>query len=151
MSTLDQHQIKEIAEQLDCGNRAFCHKITGELIFIPDTGRFPDMDLDVFDEGMDRLEEHGDEFVEIESMRSGDAYRVMADFADQVTNRRLQASLLDALGGRGPFAAFKQVIDNSGAYREQWFDFKNGQYIDWVARQVAAWQSASSSEIDQQG
>jgi hypothetical protein len=151
MSTLDQHQIKEIAEQLDCGNRAFCHKTTGRLIFIPDTLRFPDMDLDGFDEDMDRLEEHGEEYIEIEPMQSGDAFRVMADFADQVTNRRFQAMLLAALDGRGPFAAFKQLIDNSGAYREQWFDFRNGQYIDWVARRVVARQSASSSEIDQEG
>ena len=50
MGTLDTQQIKEIAEQLDCGFRAFCHQTTGELIFILDTLRFPSADVDAFEE-----------------------------------------------------------------------------------------------------
>lgn len=33
---------------------------------------------------------------------------------------------------RRPFREFKFVIDNSGIYREQWFDFKNAQLKQWV-------------------
>lgn len=37
MPTFTKEQLKEISEQLDSGFRAFYHKQTGDLIFVPDT------------------------------------------------------------------------------------------------------------------
>lgn len=136
MAILDEHQIKEIAEQLDCGFRAFCHKTTGELIFIIDTRKFPEADVDELDEENEKLENNRDDYFEIESMGSSDSYRVMVDFAEQVTTIKLQDQLFRALNKRGPFREFKFVIDNSGDFREQWFAFKNQRYIEWVVQQL---------------
>ena len=138
MATLDERQINEIAEQLDCGFRAFHHKKTGELVFIIDTCRFPAADVDAFEEENERLESNPDEYVEIEAMGSNDSYRAMTDFAEQVPDTTLQNALFRALNKRGPFREFKFVIDNSGDFRQQWFDFKNQRYIDWVMQQVDA-------------
>ncbi|GAB3641295.1 UPF0158 family protein [Spirosoma arcticum] len=138
MVTLDEQQIKEIAEQLDCGFRAFYHKSTGELIFIPDVLKFPTFDVDAFEEEQQELEANGDDYVKVEAMRSNDSYRVMVDFTEQLTNTSLQEKLFRALNKRGPFREFKFVIDDSGDFREQWFAFKSERYVNWVSRQIEA-------------
>jgi len=135
MAKLDKQQIQEIAEQLDCGFRAFCHKTTGELIFILDTVTFPSADLDAFEEENERLDENRDDYFEIEAMGSSNSFRVMVDFAEQLTNAKVQDALFRALNKRGPFREFKFAIDNSGDVRQQWFDFKNQRYIDWITQQ----------------
>lgn len=146
MIELDKQQINEIAGQLDCGFRTFCHKTTGELISIPDTRKFPEADSDEFEEENERLETNWNEYVEIEAMRSNDSYRVMVDFAEQLTNRPLQDALFRALNKRGPFREFKFVINNSGDFRQQWFDFKNQRAVEWVIQQLNnnAWEEDSA-------
>ena len=42
---------------------------------------------------LERLEANRDDYVEIEAMGSGDSYRVMVDFAEQLTNATLQDAL----------------------------------------------------------
>ena len=58
---------------------------------------------------------------------------MMMEFADKLdNNEKLQNRLLDALRMRKPFREFKFVIDNSGVYRQKWFDFKNQWQINYV-------------------
>lgn len=137
MVRLDPRQIQEIAEQLDCGFRAFCHKTTGKLVFIIDSSKFPAADWeDEEEQAQQEIDANREEYVEIEAMGSNDSYRVMADFAEQLPNTRLQEKLFRALDKRGPFREFKYVIDNSGQFREEWFAFKNQRYVDWVSQQL---------------
>ena len=137
MATLDKQQIKEIAEQLDCGFRAFLHKPTGKLLFIIDSSKFPVADWEEEEEQVqEEIDANREEYIEIEAMPSRDSYRVMVDFAEQLTDLSLQEKLFRALDKRGPFREFKYVIDNSGDHREEWFAFKNERYIDWVTQQV---------------
>ncbi len=57
----------------------------------------------------------------------------MADFAEQLDDsNKLKTKLINALNKRKPFREFKFVIDNSGEYRQKWFDFKNEQLQQWV-------------------
>ncbi len=77
MATVDRQQINEIAEQLNCGFRTFCHKITGELIFIPNTRKLP---ANEFETENKRVETNWDAYVEIEAMRPSEFYHVMVDF-----------------------------------------------------------------------
>jgi len=131
-----KEQIKEIAEQLDCGFRAFYHKETSELLFVPDLLRYPEVDTEEWQDDFDKLEEGISDYIEVRPMESSDSFRVMADFAEQVDNKKLQQQLIRALEHRKPFSHFKFVIDDSGKYRQQWFDFKNEQYLEWVQRQI---------------
>jgi hypothetical protein len=39
---------------------------------------------------------------------------------------------MNALEGKKPFSNFKFLIDHSGIYRQQWFDYKNDQLKKWV-------------------
>jgi Uncharacterised protein family (UPF0158) len=132
MLTFTKEQIKEIAEQLDCGFRAFYHKQNGELIFVPNTEKYFDMDTDAWQDELDKLDENYLNYKQIEAMESNDSFSVMEDFANQVKDRKLQEKLFNALNRKHPFREFKFVIDNSGEHRNEWFAFKNYRYIEWV-------------------
>ncbi|MDP3928188.1 MAG: UPF0158 family protein, partial [Bacteroidota bacterium] len=47
-------------------------------------------------------------------------------------NKELKEKLMNALEGKKPFSNFKFLIDHSGIYRQQWFDYKNDQLKKWV-------------------
>lgn len=127
---------KEIAEQLDCGFRAFIHKITGQLLFVPDDNNYPDIDIDSWDEELEQLENNFSEYLEIDKWTSSEAFKIMSEFTDQLTEINLQSQLFEALRKNKPFREFKFVIDNSGDFRQQWFDFKNNWQQDFVAKQL---------------
>lgn len=128
--------IKEIAEQLDCGFRAYMHKTTGHLLFIPDENSLPDIDLDSWEEELELLENNFADYYEFDKWTSNESYQIMSEFADQLTDNYLQSRLLDALRRNKPFREFKFVIDNSGIFRQQWFDFKNKWQQEFVAKQL---------------
>jgi Uncharacterised protein family (UPF0158) len=137
MLTFTKEQIKEIAEELDCGFKAFYHKQTGELIFVPNTEKNYDMDTEAWEEELDKLDENYLDYKEVEAMESNDSFAVMEDFAEQLNDTKLQQELFNALNRKHPFREFKFVIDNSGEYRNAWFDFKNKQYFEWVENQIS--------------
>ena len=140
MLTFTKEQIKEITDQLDTGFRVFYHKVSGELIFVPDTDKHYGMEIEAWQDDLDKLDKDFTAYQEIEAMDSRDSFGVMADFAEQVPDSNLRNKLIDALNRKKPFREFKFVIDNSGKYRQSWFDFKNNRYLEWTEDQVKAQQ-----------
>jgi hypothetical protein len=135
MIKLTKDQIKELADQLDCGNKCYINKETGVAIFTPDFDRgFADEEL--WADDINELEENWDKYVEIDKMESHESFEIMADFAENVDSRELRDSLINALNKKHPFQNFKWVVDNSGPYRQKWFDFKNQRLIEWVNDQL---------------
>ncbi len=131
MINLSIDQIKEIADQLDCGNRCYVNKETGAIVNTPDfDSGYSDEELwaDVLNE----LDENWDKYVEIDRLESHDSFNIMADFAENTDSSELRNSLINALNKKHPFRNFKWVIDNSGPYRQKWFEFKNLRLIEWV-------------------
>jgi outer membrane cobalamin receptor len=135
MVKITKDQIKEIAEQLDCGNRCYINKETGEIKATPDYDNgYADEELwaDVLKE----FEENWERYIQIERMESHESFDLMADFADSVDSKEFRDSLIQALNKKHPFRNFKWVVDNSGPYRQKWFDFKNQRLIEWVKDQL---------------
>lgn len=133
MAVLTKEQIKEIAEQLDCGFRCFWNKQNGELVFIPDTLKHPEMDTEAWVEEMEKLDNNLHDFKEFEQLESIDSFEIMAQFVDTFADsNKLKNKLIDALNKKKPFREFKYVIDNSGEYRQKWFEFKNQNLQKWV-------------------
>jgi hypothetical protein len=134
MPTLTEQQRKEIAEQLDCGFRSFWHKPTAELLFVPDLNNNPFTDTEFFEDDLEKLDNNFGDYIEIEKPTSSDSFQIMANFTEQLKdNEKLKNELIKALNKKKPFREFKFVIDNSGIYRQQWFDFKNAQLKQWVS------------------
>jgi hypothetical protein len=137
MTTLTEEQIKEIAQELDCGNKCFVHKETNELIFIPDTNRNPTMDTEFFDEEMEKIDNNFDDYNVIETLESKESFEIMADFTEQLEdNNKLKTKLTNALSNKKPFREFKFVIDESGAYRQKWFDFRESKLEEFVRNRL---------------
>jgi hypothetical protein len=134
MPTLTEQQIKEIAEQLDCGFRCFWHKTTGELLFVPDLNNNPYADTEFYEDDLEKLDNNFGDYIEIEKPTSSDSFEIMANFTEQLNdNEKIKNELINALNKKKPFREFKFVIDNSGIYRQHWFDFKNAQLKQWVS------------------
>ena len=69
-------------------------------------------------------------------MESGESFDIMADFAEQLTDERLQDELISALNRSKPFRGFKHVIDQAGVQRQHWFDYKTKRFIEWTETQL---------------
>jgi hypothetical protein len=133
MPALTNEQIREIADQLDCGFRCFCNIETKHFIFIPDLLKHPDIDLSAWEEENHMLESHCDKFKEIESLGSTDSFKIMEDFVQELPDKIvLKSELTNALKDKKPFSHFKFIIDNSENYRQTWFDFKQKWLNKWV-------------------
>ncbi|TKB96819.1 UPF0158 family protein [Pedobacter cryophilus] len=137
MVSFTSKNIKEIAEELDCGLCAYFHKKTGHLLFIPDEEALSDIDNEGWESEMEILENNATDYCQIKKWTSNEAFEFMEDFAEQLTeNKFLQNKLLEALDKKKPFREFKFVIDNSSDFRDQWFDYKNKRQQEFVENQL---------------
>jgi hypothetical protein len=133
MIVINPQQIKKIASEIDCGFTCYIHKQNGEMIFLPDPMRYLDMDTEAWSEDMDKVDDHLSDYLQIDPLESSESFKIMEHFAESLDETNpLKDRLYYALNKRKPFSEFKFVIDNSGEFRQQWFDFKNQQLIDWV-------------------
>src|SRR6056297_1070258 len=82
------------------------------------------------------IDENWDDYFEFEGFESHESFKIMEDFAEIVEDTKLRNNLINALNRPKPFRNFKWQIDNSGDYRQQWFDFKKMQYIQWIKEQI---------------
>jgi len=142
MLTLTDQQIFEIAEYLDSGMRCFYHRKTGEIKTILDSDYYGEVDESLQDE----IEENWDDYFEFERMSSHESYEIMADFTETVDNDELQDKLIDALRKPKPFRHFKDQIDNSGEYRQKWFDYQKKRFIEFVKEQINSYNLSSCSD-----
>ena len=137
MIMLTTDQIKEIAEQLDCGFSCFLNKNKNELIFLySDENEFFDPSEDAWADERKKIKKKPKDYLEIEKMESRDSFRLMEAFISTVDSDKLTNDLTLALNLRKPFSNFKYVIDGSGEYRQKWFDFKAEKMQEWVKEQV---------------
>jgi hypothetical protein len=139
MVTLSTEQIKEIAGQLDCGFTCFLNRHNKEIISLRgDEDDFSGFDdEDAWAEDRKKIDDNPGDYYEFEKMGSGDSFSVMEDFINTVDSVKVRKDLIYALNQKKPFRQFKYVIDNSGEYREKWFDFKDKKMIEWVVAALA--------------
>jgi len=61
----------------------------------------------------------------MERPQSSESIEIMEEFMNQLAdNNKLKDRLINVLNRKKPFREFKFEIDNSGIYRQQWFDIK---------------------------
>jgi hypothetical protein len=133
---LTEKQIEEIAENLECGMRCFYNQKTGEIKTLLNMENWSSADEELWDEEAKEINDSMDDYFEFNGLESRDSFRIMADFAESIDDTDLQNKLIYALNRPKPFQNFKWRIDNSGDYRQQWFDFKRKRFIEWVKEQI---------------
>ena len=128
---LSNEAIKEIAENLDCGMICYVNKKTKEIKSIIDSNDFYD-DNDLWQEELDEIENNWESYVKIDKMSSREAFQIMEDFTNQVSNQEIRNRLIYALNRNKPFKNFKYEVDYNEEVRQQWFKFKAYKYEEWV-------------------
>ena len=132
-----EKQIEEIADELDFGMRCFYNLKTGEIMTIPDYDSMFYADKESWEEESKELDANWDDYFEFDDFDSHESFQIMEDFTESIDDARLQDRLVAALNKPKPFKNFKQQIDYSGGYREQWFDYKKECYIRKIKEQIA--------------
>lgn len=94
---LTQQQIKEIAENLDCGNICYYNLKTGEIKTLTDFSSYGETDMEIWEESINEIEQSIDDYFVFERFQSYQSYEIMADFAETVEDINLQKKLFNAL------------------------------------------------------
>jgi len=137
MATLTQEQIKEIADQLDSGFTCYYNKQNNDLLFIPDPDNHPDLEMDAWKDDLKKIKKHRSSYIVIQPPQSRDSFEIMAQFVDTLAdNNKLKNVLIQALEKQKPFREFKFAIDNSGEFRQKWFDFKSEKNQERVKNEL---------------
>ena len=131
-----EKQIEEIADNLDLGMRCFYNLKTGELKTLLNTDRWIGEDLETWEEDREQIDENWADYFEFDSFDAYNSFKIMVDFAESIGDLRLHDRLINALNRPKPFRNFKWQIDNSGLFRQKWFDFKKLRYIQFVKEQI---------------
>ncbi len=115
----------------------FLDKSSGDVILAGDGS----------DVSLSDAEDHPD-YLRIEPSPSHDAYQVMADFVDELSDERIANALSRALDGKKPFRRFKDTLLDFPETRAAWFAFEeaadlrraeewckeNGFTVEWRSR-----------------
>ena|SRR5688572_15656118 len=133
---MTDEQITELADNLDCGLRCFVHRDTKTIVTTPNAVNDPLSDSELWDDANREIENNFDSYAEIDKIDSRESFRLMEKFIETVENERVRDKLDQALRRPKPFWNFKFEVDNSGPYRQKWFDFKKQQLIEWVKEQL---------------
>ncbi len=137
MKSLTQTQIKEIAENLDCGMKCYLNIETNQLLFYPEMLDFDDEDhAQYWENEVEEMTTNFSSYQEIEKPNSAKSFTIMEDFADShPLDPAFRIKLKTVLELKKPFANFKICIDQSD-YRNDWFEFKNNWMQNWVQSQL---------------
>ena len=129
-----KEQLRRMAEEVECGMKVYVNRATLEFREVPDYGDFSD-----FEEEMEaseaQVEAEWEDYIVIEPMGSREGFAIMEEFLEEVTDRRLQESLINALNRKSPFANFKFIVEGS-SHRQQWFDFRAKKYREYVKEEL---------------
>jgi hypothetical protein len=130
MIILSTSQIKEIANHLDCGLKCYYNRKTNEIQAIPDFDNSVFVEKETWQDLIDEIDEHFEDYFLFEQMSSSGSFQVMIEFVNEVEDESFRKRLVFALNRSHPFRNFKDEIDSNSEYRERWFKFKEDKYIE---------------------
>jgi len=159
---LSDDEIKEAADYLESGFIVFYNLKKKEVIMLTPI-QIEEYDIvinsDDFDEEylnkMDNefdfptikdIYENDEDYYEFHNMDSDESFKLMQQFAKNVTDKTLQMKLYNALDRPKPFRNFKNELEMSDSDLRNWFEFKLQGYIDHVKRQIQAFNDLIDNE-----
>ncbi len=137
MDNSKQNIIKEIAQELDCGNDCYYNSKTGEIIAIPNFSNLSDEEafMECFGAVLKKVKKNKTDIIKIEVLESFESFKIMERFVDQISDSQIKSELENILKNKKPFQNFKNRIDNSDK-RQEWFDFKQKELEKIVETQL---------------
>ncbi len=144
-----EKQIRDIAEYLEGGMRVFFNEKDGTVTYYTDEERWDGFEEELWEEAVEEVEANSDDLIEFLGFDSRESFTLMADFAESVDDEKLKQELFDALNRSRPFRNFKNLIDRSGPYREQWFAFRQKRYEASVVQQLETLEFLRAEESEE--
>ncbi len=137
MNSSQSNIIREIAQELDCGNDCYYNFKTNEILAIPNFSQVFDEEefQESFQESLEKIEKHKSEFITIEVLESFESFKIIERFVEQIPDQKLKEQLEDILTNKKPFQNFKHKIDHS-EFRKNWFEFKQSELEKIVENQL---------------
>lgn len=132
---INKDQVLDIAKRLENGYNVYLNKDTGEYKSLPDVDEFSTANEFRTDE-LRKIIDHWDNYMILNRMEPWEVFEMMEEFIYKV-DREFQNKLLDALYQTKPFDNFQHLVETS-KYRDDWFAFKDDQYINYVKDQLKA-------------
>ena len=132
---LTEKHFAEIADTLLTGMVCVIEKKTGKIDSYPKDMDFFDEEENPWKELIEKVEDDWDSYIVIEQMPSSESFKVMRSFTDKLEECELKVRLFNALERAKTFRNFKNIVDDSGEYRQKWFDFQLQENIKWVRMQ----------------
>jgi hypothetical protein len=131
----------DVGEALSMKNmRCFINLETLDVELHSGEDDFMETEEEEEDPAQEALDDPG-KFLPVEPVTSREAFKVMADFAESVTDKHMVQRLMDALNGIKPMANFNHLVHTT-AVREQWFDFRDRAYTEmakeWIEDNASA-------------
>lgn len=133
---LSDEKIDSIAQEVDMGMEVYLHKKTGDTLVIPDQLNMDYAEPGAWDEEIQEVENHRDNYLLIEDMPSREAYRVMEEFVGQIEDETTHMVLDVVLNNAKPFRNFKNTLRRFPEVRQEWFKFKKERMKQWVINQI---------------
>ena len=129
----------EIAELLEMGEIVFVNRLTGKILHHPDFDGIGMDNEEFYEEVLVELEENLSDYWKIVKPSTRETFEIMENFTNSLADtNKLKQKLIYALTNKKPFANFKFQVDNSGEYRDAWFEFRRVQIKNWVIEQYNA-------------
>ena len=125
MENTKSNIIKEIAQELDCGNDCYYNTKTDEIIAIPNFSIISDDEafMECFGADLNTVKKNKSDIIKIEVLESFESFKIMKQFINQISDVQFKSRLENIIQNQKPFQNFKNSIDNSD-HRQKWFDFK---------------------------
>ena len=137
MDNSRQNIIKEIAQELDCGNDCYYNSVTDEIIAIPNFSIISDDEafIECFGADLKKVKKNKTDIIKIEVLENFESFKIMERFIDQISDSQFKTELENILRNKKPFQNFKNRIDKSDK-RQEWFDFKQNELEKIVETQL---------------
>jgi len=145
---IPEELIREIAQELDSGMKCFYHIPTAEIKSYPDPMHTDYFDDEIWQETIDEIDSVLDECIAFKTLASHESFKMMESFISGIENEDIRRRFEDAIAYRKPFQNFKQLLLNYPELREQWFKYKDQQYIEWVKEQLEAFNRSKNEAAD---
>ena len=138
MIKITDNKINEIYQDLDCGMICYYNPLTEEIKSHPDFDSNIFAEEEMWEDVVNEIDVNRDKYIRFEPMATNEYFKMMEGFIDSIDNLRLKERLINALNKPKPFRNFKYEIDNSGDYRQRWFDYKEQKYCELIKYQIDA-------------
>ena len=148
MDNSQKNIVKEIAENLDCGNNCYYNSKTNEIVTIPNFSNTSDEQelKEFFRDDLNKIKDHKADFIKFEVLESFESFKIMERFSEQMTDEKFKLKLRDILEKKKPFQNFKNTIDKSD-FMQKWFDFKQNELEKIVESQLERGKASAQQNL----